>query len=624
MFAAVNGFRARSARRNELSTIASARRLSRPLDVPGARGFLLGFSGTLLLGLLTTVAISFAIGIANEGRVLPLVRVGDIELGGLDRAAAATRLDASLPQLTDSTLTLAVNGQSFTLWRSDLGRRYDTRAMVNAAYGVGRAGNPALSAVGRIQDAANGTTLLPVVREYDPALLDWLVLKMIVASTTDPMNASVTHNPDGTFVVHPARSGSRFDAGAVRQAIATALTSHAGDVTVALPVTPVAPAVTTDAAQAAASTASAIAGTPLRFTDGHDRFTLSPAQLAALVEVGRDASGKYTAQIDQTAVRGAVIALGKHVDRKATDASYSWGARLTVVPALTGRKLDQAATFTQLMAALAARANGAGSSADLQLSVAVTQPKFSTASAQASVGNIVRIGTWTTYYFPGVSNGFGANIDVPAHALDGKVIAPGANFDFWRDIGPVTVAAGYRYGGAIINGRSEPTGAFAGGICSASTTMFNAALRAGLQMGERWNHYYYISRYPVGLDATVFEDDSGHVWSMGFTNDTPYPIIIRSFTSYGVVTFSLYSVPNGRTVSFSTPIITNPVAAHDTVQYTTSLPPGVQERVEGVYNGFDAQVTRYVRDASGALIHTDTFYSHYYPVNGVLLIGVAG
>ena len=140
----------------------------------------------------------------------------------------------------------------------------------------------------------------------------------------------------------------------------------------------------------------------------------------------------------------------------------------------------------------------------------------------------------------------------------------------------MTVERGYQYGGAIINGRSEPTGAFAGGICSASTTMFNAALRAGLQMGERWNHYYYISRYPVGLDATVFAD-GGSVWSMSYTNDTPYPIIIRSFTGYGIVTFSLYSVPNGRTVSFSTPIVTNPIAAHDVVQYTTSLPAGAQQ-----------------------------------------------
>ena len=45
-------------------------------------------------------------------------------------------------------------------------------------------------------------------------------------------------------------------------------------------------------------------------------------------------------------------------------------------------------------------------------------------------------------------------------------------------------AKGYRQGGAIINGRTEPQGALAGGICSCSTTLFNAALRAGLRDGR--------------------------------------------------------------------------------------------------------------------------------------------
>jgi vancomycin resistance protein YoaR len=238
------------------------------------------------------------------------------------------------------------------------------------------------------------------------------------------------------------------------------------------------------------------------------------------------------------------------------------------------------------------------------------------------VSRLARIGTWTTYYHPGISNAYGANISIPARALNGLVIAPGVTFNFWRDIGPVTWARGYRYGGAIINGHTDLTGAFAGGICSTSTTMFNAALRAGLQMGERTNHSYYISRYPVGLDATVFASGSW-VTNMTWTNDTAYPIIIRSFNSYGVVRFDLYSVPTGRSVTLTKPIITNRVAAHDTIQYTTSLAPGVKQRVEYVANGFDAQVTRYVRDRSGNLIHTDTFFSHYRAVNGILLVGKA-
>jgi vancomycin resistance protein YoaR len=604
-----------------LSSIASARSLTRPLDFAGVRAFLLGFSATLLLAVLVAVAASFAIGMANEGRVLPGVKVGGIGVGGLDRDAAEAALSAALPEIFDSTVTLTVGGDTVSVWRSDLGRAYDARAMADAAYAAGRADNPALSVLARLRDALSGTPLPLTVREYDPALVDWLTLKVVLAHTSDPVNASVKRGPRGTFVVVPAHVGSRFDAGQVRQAITEALNgAQDRDVRVAVPMTSRVPTITTEEADAAAAPARAMSGTPIRFTDGHERFTLTSAQLAALITIGPDGKGGYQARLNAAAMRAAVAALAKKVDRTAVDASYRWAARLEVVPSLTGRKLDQPATVSVLLSALDARAKGAGSSADFKLPAAVTQPHFTTGAAQASVGNIVRIGTWTTYYFPGVSNGFGANISIPAQALDGKVIAPGATFDFWRDIGPVTVERGYQYGGAIINGKSEPTGAFAGGICSASTTMFNAALRAGLQMGERWNHYYYISRYPVGLDATVFAD-AGRVWSMSYTNDTPYPIIIRSFTGYGIVTFSLYSVPNGRTVSFSTPIITNPIAAHDVVQYTTSLPAGVQQRVEGVYNGFDAQVTRYVRDASGALIHTDTFYSHYHPVNGLLLIG---
>ena len=604
-----------------MSSIASARSPTRTVDLAGVRSFLLGFSSTLILAVLVAVGAALAIGMANEGRVLPGVRVGGVPVGGLERSAAEARLRAALPALPDATATLSVGGDATPVRLTDLGRAYDPAAMADAAFAAGRAENPALLVLVRLRDALSGTQLPLIVREYDPAQLDWLALNVVLAHSREPIDAAIKRGAAGTFTVVAARVGSHLDASQVRQAISTALAASPGrDVQVEIPVTSRAPRITTEMAQTAAATARAMSGAPIRFIEGKDRFTLSSAQLAALITIGSDASDSYRATVDAVAVRGAIAVLAKHVDRKAVDASYRWGARYEVVPSVTGRKLDQPATVTMLLTTLQARANGTRSAADLKLPVSVTQPHFTTASAQATVGNIVRIGTWTTYYFPGVSNGFGANISIPAQAVDGKVIAPGATFDFWRDIGPVTVERGYQYGGAIINGRSEPTGAFAGGICSASTTMFNAALRAGLQMGERWNHYYYISRYPVGLDATVFAD-GGSVWSMSYTNDTPYPIIIRSFTGYGIVTFSLYSVPNGRTVSFSTPIITNQIAAHDVVQYTTSLPAGAQQRVEGVYNGFDAQVTRYVRDASGALIHVDTFYSHYHPVNGLLLIG---
>src|SRR5487761_1953115 len=204
-------------------------------------------------------------------------------------------------------------------------------------------------------------------------------------------------------------------------------------------------------------------------------------------------------------------------------------------------------------------------------------PRLTTAQAQQTAPLMQRISTWTTYYQPGPSNGFGANITIPTHTIDGYVVAPGAVFDFWQAIGEVSARTGYLQGGAIIDGKSEPTGALAGGICSCSTTLFNAAVRAGLEILARANHYYYIDRYPLGLDATVFESGSGSVTTMAFRNDTPDPILIRGYTSPGIVRFSLFGVPTGRTVTFSTPVVTNRNPGIETTQYTTSIPAGTSQ-----------------------------------------------
>src|SRR4030065_744631 len=108
--------------------------------------------------------------------------------------------------------------------------------------------------------------------------------------------------------------------------------------------------------------------------------------------------------------------------------------------------------------------------------------------------------------------------------------------------------------------------------------MCSAALRYGLEMGARRNHYYYIDRYPLGLDATVFQSGSGSIQTMSFRNDTNNPLLIRGYGwkvgSKGYVKFEIWSVPSGRTVSFSKPIVKNVKLASDSTQYTTALAPG--------------------------------------------------
>jgi vancomycin resistance protein YoaR len=234
---------------------------------------------------------------------------------------------------------------------------------------------------------------------------------------------------------------------------------------------------------------------------------------------------------------------------------------------------------------------------------------------------VVRVSNWTTDYTVNERNFNGNNITIPTSRIHGQSVAPGRQFDFWRAIGTISRAEGYGPGGVIINGRTEPTGAVGGGICTCSTTIFNAALRAGLEMGARRNHYYYIDRYPLGLDATVFRSSSGSTQSMRFRNDTEHPVLIKGINSHGKVRFEIWTVPTGRTVTFSEPRVEDRRTASDTLEYTDDLAPGVRSRTEYPTEGFRSWITRTVKDASGRIVHRDTYYSNYAAIDGITLVG---
>jgi vancomycin resistance protein YoaR len=288
-----------------------------------------------------------------------------------------------------------------------------------------------------------------------------------------------------------------------------------------------------------------------------------------------------------------------------------------------GRALDITKTTSGVMNALKARARGA-KPANVNAQVAVTRPELTTKEARKSAPLMRRISTWTTWFPYGVRNNFGANIWLPAQFIDGTVVAPGETFDFWKAVGPVTRERGFGLGGAIINGHTEPQGALAGGICSNSTTLFNAAMRAGMHMESRKNHFYYIDRYPIGLDATVFISASGATQTMSWTNDTKYPVLIRGIRyrigSKGYVRYDLYSVPNSRSVSISNPIVKNFRPSSTVLQYTSSLRKGVRQQIEFPVAGRDVWRTVTVRD-HGKIIDQRTYYSHYSRITGIILVG---
>ena len=233
----------------------------------------------------------------------------------------------------------------------------------------------------------------------------------------------------------------------------------------------------------------------------------------------------------------------------------------------------------------------------------------------------VLLGSSTIVYEVGRENGQGANIEIPLRHLDRRVIQPGATFDFWRAVGEVSRRTGYRQGGLIVGNHIEETGALAGGICTVSTALFDAAARAGLRILSRTSHGGYLAKYPLGLDAAVAKSDRSRQ-TMAFRNDTAEPILIRTVSSPGIARVDLYGAATlGRQVTFSAPVISHRHDAHDRHVDTRSLPRGQHRRVQPSSDGMTVVVTRTVRDASGHVIHHDRWVSVYRPLDGRVLDG---
>lgn len=593
------------------------------------QALLLAFVLTLLAT--GVFAITFAITLVhlNAGRIVPGTLVAGVPLGGLDRASAEARLREQLPSLSTGHLSVRIGSVEQQIGYDEIGRDYDMATMLDQAFAFGRADDVMARAQEELRAILNGASVEPRVR-WNEAELERRIMAIAGMAQKAPIDATISRD-GGRFVVQPSAEGVSVDANAAwQQALRSVGTLSPADGVVSVNPVAVTPLVTTAQAQLAVDRAERVAGADLVLTDGADDHTLTAETIRGWIALEASGPGAWNIVLERQPVAQFVAQLSASVYKAPIDASFKFQDDQPVaVPGSNGRELDVEATTDAVYAALTGRAEGAPV-ANLALTVNSVEPNLTTPEAIALAPQVRKISSWTTPYVPSERNFFGANIQIPTRLIDGTVVAPGATFDFWATVGNLADLPGIGLGGAIINGRTNPTGALGGGICSVSTTLFNAALRAGLEIGDRRYHAYYINRYPTGLDATVWRSGSA-TQNMTWTNDTPYPIIVRGINHVGrsgaTVTFQLWTVPINRTVRFSHPIIESIKVAGDFIRYTNKnsagkpLAPGATIRLEYPTNAFQSWVTRTVSDANGTIIHRETYYSKYVRVDGLTLVG---
>jgi len=113
------------------------------------------------------------------------------------------------------------------------------------------------------------------------------------------------------------------------------------------------------------------------------------------------------------------------------------------------------------------------------------------------------------------------NIKIAAEELDKTVIEPGEVFSFNETVGRRSKEKGYEEAPIFVDG--EKSKGVGGGVCQVSTTLYNAALEADLEIIERHRHSREVSYVEEGKDAAVVYNSK----DLRFKNTKDYPIEIR-------------------------------------------------------------------------------------------------
>jgi vancomycin resistance protein YoaR len=154
------------------------------------------------------------------------------------------------------------------------------------------------------------------------------------------------------------------------------------------------------------------------------------------------------------------------------------------------------------------------------------------------------VSRFTTYFEPGQPRVI--NIRRAVKLLDRKVIFPGRVFSMNAALGPRTRARGFVPAPMISGGVLVDS--VGGGISQVATTLYNAAFFAGLRLIAHTPHSFYISRYPMGREATI----SWGGPELMFENNWRSPILMRFRATATSIAVTFYSDRLGRHVSTRT------------------------------------------------------------------------
>lgn len=253
----------------------------------------------------------------------------------------------------------------------------------------------------------------------------------------------------------------------------------------------------------------------------------------------------------------------------------------------------------------------------IALDVEVDQPKGS-AQELSRVTDV--IGSFTTSFSTSGSDR-SANVTNGCRLIDGTTLYPGEEFSTYEAVAPFSEKNGYYMAGSYLNGKVVDS--LGGGICQVSTTLYNAVLRAELEVTERYNHSMIVTYVDPSADAAIAES-SGKDFK--FVNNLDVPVYIEGIIEGKKITFNIYGEEtrsSDRQVTYESKVLEVINPPGELLYANASQPIGYLVRSDSAHIGYKAQLWKVVTENGVEVERTQVNSSSYKMVPASYQVGVA-
>lgn len=212
------------------------------------------------------------------------------------------------------------------------------------------------------------------------------------------------------------------------------------------------------------------------------------------------------------------------------------------------------------------------------------------------------------------------NIQTATSKINQTVVYPGEEFSICNLLTPFTKENGYLPAGTIVQGKV--VNSYGGGVCQVSTTLYNAVLRAELEVTERHPHSMTVSYIEVGHDAAIAEN----LKDFRFVNTLDTPIMIEGIaTDWGELIFRIRGIKKKenkqRTVIFETVILEEIQAGDPVIEYDETQPKDYIKVTQSAHNGYKAELYRIILEDGVEIERIKINYSEYEASPQYMIVG---